>query len=88
MLNLALLFPPFAGLFQFAIPGIKDLFVTPFQLGLRSEVTDGAVQPHVVVMVHVSGHHPPSVLLYWFSVNWKFALGMLAVVVVDPRIML
>jgi len=47
---LSFFFSPFAGDFEFAVAGVKDLLVTAFELVLGGDVSDGGVQAHRVVV--------------------------------------
>jgi hypothetical protein len=55
VLGLALLLAALAGLGQFAIAREQDLLVPAFELVFGSDVADGAMQAHVVVMSDVIG---------------------------------
>ncbi len=54
--GLAFLFPPFAGLFQFAVTLGKDQGFSALELGFGGDVADGGVQADVVVVLDIASH--------------------------------
>jgi len=61
-LRVTFLLPPFSRRFQLLISGLEDLLVPALPLGLRRDVADGAVQPHLVVVVDIPSHYPPRII--------------------------
>ena len=49
--------PPFPGFLQFPIPFGENRFLPPLQFVFGSDVADGAVQPHRIVVIDVFFHH-------------------------------
>jgi hypothetical protein len=59
--SMTFLLPPFAGGFQLAVASCQNLLVTPLQLVLGCDVTDGRMQTNRVVVFDKLGHDPSSV---------------------------
>ena len=58
---LAAILPPFPRCLQFPIPLGLNLALIPGEHVLRRDVPDGAVQPNVVVMLHVTLNQTPCI---------------------------
>src|SRR5271166_4657860 len=61
-LRLTLLFAPFPGCFELPVAFGEVGLLAAFELGLRGDVAERAMQPHGVVMFHVPCHDTPRVL--------------------------
>lgn len=59
--GVTLLFPPFAGGFEFAVAGSEDCFMASFQFVLGRDVAKGRVQTNAVVMLDELCHDSPGV---------------------------